>query len=132
MVGKSAPPVLATLASFAFAFFPKCPVCWAAYLSFFGIAALQQIPYAPWLLPLLALAVVTNLASVWLRARTSGRFASFYLVAIGAGAIFASNLGMGTEALAMFGVGATLAGSLLSAANGRGAERRYLESPLFR
>ena len=124
MMAKSAPPVLATLASFAFAFFPKCPVCWAAYLSFFGIATLQQIPYAPWLLTLLALAVVTNVASVWLRARTSGRFASFYLVAIGASAIFASNLGMGPEALAMFGVGATLAGSLLSAANGRGAEKR--------
>jgi protein SCO1/2 len=124
MAAKSAPPVIATLASFAFAFFPKCPVCWAAYLSFFGIATLQQIPYAPWLLPLLALAVATNVASVWLRARTSGRFASFYLVAIGAGAIFASNLGMGAEALAMFGVGATLAGSLLSAVNRRGTQKR--------
>jgi protein SCO1/2 len=51
MVRKSTPPIFATLASLAFAFFPKCPVCWAAYLSLFGIVALEQIPYAPWLLP---------------------------------------------------------------------------------
>ena len=121
---RSASPALATLASLAVAFFPKCPVCWAAYLGFFGIAALEQIPYAPWLLPLLALAVVINVASVWLRARTSRRFAGFYLVAIGGGAIFASNLGVGGEAFAMIGVGATLAGSLLSATNGRGTQNR--------
>jgi protein SCO1/2 len=117
IMGKATPPILATVASLAFAFFPKCPVCWAAYLSLFGIVALEQIPYAPWLLPLLALAVATNVVSVWLRARTSARFAGFYLVAAGACAIFASNLGMGGEVLAMFGVAATLTGSLLSAAN---------------
>jgi protein SCO1/2 len=111
---RSASPLVATLASVGVAFFPKCPVCWAAYLSFFGIATLEQIPYAPWLLPLLAAAVLVNLLSVWLRARVSGRFGAFYLVAAGAAVIFASNLGIGSEAVAISGVGLTLAGSLLS------------------
>jgi protein SCO1/2 len=112
---RSACPLVATLASVGVAFFPKCPVCWAAYLSLFGIATLEQIPYAPWLLPLLAAAVLVNLLSVWLRARASGRFGAFYLVAAGAAVIFASNLGIGSEAVAISGVGLTLAGSLLSA-----------------
>jgi len=112
---RSASPLVATLASVGVAFFPKCPVCWAAYLSLFGIATLEQIPYAPWLLPLLAAAVLVNLLSVWLRARASGRFGAFYLVAAGAAVIFASNLGIGSEAVAISGVGLTLAGSLLSA-----------------
>ena len=35
-------PVSGTLASLAVAFFPKCPVCWATYLSVFGVAGIAQ------------------------------------------------------------------------------------------
>src|SRR5262249_51879337 len=41
-------PVLGAATSAGVAFFPKCPVCWAAYLSMFGVAGLQSVPYAPW------------------------------------------------------------------------------------
>jgi protein SCO1/2 len=30
-------------------FFPKCPLCWAAYLSAMGITGVQNIPYSPWI-----------------------------------------------------------------------------------
>ncbi len=30
---------------------PKCPVCWASYLSVFGIAGIEQIPYASCMVP---------------------------------------------------------------------------------
>ena len=90
--GKAA-PVFSTLASLAVAFFPKCPVCWAGYMSMFGIASLGQIPYSPWLLPVLVVAMLINLGSVWVRGRATGRMSPFYLVSAGAIAILLARQG---------------------------------------
>jgi len=106
---------LGTMASLGVAFFPKCPICWAAYLSVFGIAGFDRIPYAPWLLPVLALAMLINLASVWLRSRATHRMLSFYFAAGGAAVILMSKLSHGWEKFAIWGVLLTLAGSVLSA-----------------
>ena len=106
---------LGTMASLGVAFFPKCPICWAAYLSVFGIAGLDRIPYAPWLQPVLALIMLINLASVWLRSRAKHRMLSFYFAAGGAGVILMSKLSHGWEKFAISGVLLTLAGSVLSA-----------------
>jgi protein SCO1/2 len=115
-VGASV-PFFGALASVGFAFFPKCPFCWAAYLSVFGVAGLKQIPYSPWLQPLFVLLMLLNLFSVWVRGRTTRRAAAFCLVTAGAFAIILSRawpvLG---EPLAWSGVALTLAGSFLSVA----------------
>jgi protein SCO1/2 len=112
---KTASSVAGTLASLGVAFFPKCPVCWAAYLSFFGIAGLERIPYSPWLQPVLAAVMLVNLASLWLRGRSTGRWSGFYLATAGALAIVVSKAGPGWEKAALWGVALTLAGSLLGA-----------------
>jgi protein SCO1/2 len=106
---------LGTIASFALAIFPKCPICWAAYMSMFGIAGFDRIPYSPWLKPVFLLLVLVNLASVWLRGRATGRMIGFYLAAAGAAAIIAARTGVVPENFAYIGVGLTMAGSLLSA-----------------
>jgi protein SCO1/2 len=116
---RAASPVLGTLASLGVAFFPKCPVCWAAYLSVFGIAGLQRIPYSPWLQPVLAAVVLINLASLWLRGRSTGRMSGFYLAGAGALAILVSRVGPAWGRVALWGVALTLAGSLMSALNAR-------------
>ncbi len=116
---KSASVTFSTLAALGVAFFPKCPVCWAAYLSMAGVAGLEQIPYSPWLQPLLAAVMLINLGSVWLRGRSTGRMGGFYLAAAGALAIVVSKLGPSWENAAVWGVALTLAGSLLSALNAR-------------
>jgi protein SCO1 len=108
-------PVLGTLASLGVAFFPKCPVCWAGYLSVFGIASLERIPYSPWLQLLLAAVMLINLGSVWLRGRSTRRMSGFYLVGAGALAIVVSKMGLGWENAALGGVALTFAGSMLSA-----------------
>jgi len=121
-VRSTVPPMFGTLASLGVAFFPKCPVCWAAYLSVFGIAGLEQIPYAPWLQPVLVAVMLISLTTVWLRARSTGRTGGLYLVGAGALAILASKTAPGWENAAVWGVALTLAGSLLSAVdaeNGR-------------
>lgn len=113
----TAPPVWGTLASIGVAFFPKCPVCWAAYLSVLGIVGLNQIPYSPWLQPLLAAVMLINIVSVWMRGRLTGQMSGAYLVSAGALAIVISKMGLGWESAAVPGVVLTLAGSLLSAAS---------------
>jgi protein SCO1/2 len=51
-----------------FALFPKCPLCWAAYLTSFGLSGLTFIPYSPWLYPIIALAIAVNLYVMFKRA----------------------------------------------------------------
>lgn len=113
------PATVGLLASIGAAFIPKCPVCWAAYFSVCGIAGLHQIPYTPWLQPALALVMLVNLGSLWLRARATGRVSGFYVSCAGAGLIVASTMFAGWDTLPVWGVALTIAGALISAINGK-------------
>jgi protein SCO1/2 len=109
-----ASPVFGTAVALGLALFPKCPFCWAAYLSLFGIAGLESIPYSPWLQPVLAILLLSNLTSVWFRARTTGRMIPFYLVTAGALTLIASKAFAGPAAAGFIGVFLTLVGSIWS------------------
>jgi len=110
-----ASPVLGSTVALALALFPKCPLCWAAYMSFFGIAGLGSVPYSPWLQPILAILLLVNLASIWFRARSTGRMTPFYLASVGAVALIASKVFAGLDPIGTAGVICTLAGSIWSA-----------------
>lgn len=122
---KTSSLLFGTLASLGVAFFPKCPVCWAGYLSVFGIVSLEQIPYSPWLQPVLVAVMLINLASVWLRGRSTGRMSGFYLVSAGVLVVVVSKMGLGWKNAAVWGVALTLAGSLLSALSFSPWQREY-------
>ena len=109
-----ASPIFATAVAVGLALFPKCPLCWAAYLSLFGIAGLESIPYSPWLQPVLAIMLLLNITSVWLRARSTGRIMPFYLVTAGALAIIISKVFNGLPLAILAGVLLTFSGSLWS------------------
>ncbi|HSE32179.1 MAG TPA: SCO family protein [Pyrinomonadaceae bacterium] len=120
-------PVFGMVIALALALFPKCPLCWAAYLSLFGIAGLESIPYSPWLMPVLALLLLFNVTSVWFRARSTGRMFPFYLVLLGAVALITTKVFVGLAPVAIAGVVLTLIGSLwgtLSAVNRRQLARQ--------
>ena len=109
-----ASPLFGTAVALGLALFPKCPFCWAAYLSLFGIAGLESIPYSPWLQPVLAILLLSNLTSVWFRARATGRMIPFYLVTAGALTIIASKAFSAPVAASFIGVLLTLIGSIWS------------------
>ncbi|MFO0757686.1 MAG: SCO family protein [Byssovorax sp.] len=104
---------LSILPSILVALLPKCPICWAAYMSMFGIAGLGRIPYSPWLAPLLALLMFVNLASLWARARRRTHKLGFWLAAAGSASILLGGLWLGVALLSLLGVLLTTAGSLL-------------------
>lgn len=120
-------PWMGTFAALGVALFPKCPICWAAYLSAFGIAGLESIPYSPWLQPLLAATMLVNLGSMSVRGCASGRMSPFWLAGAGALLIAAAALGVAWPGVALAGVAFTLAGSAVSVALG-GRRRGRVES----
>jgi protein SCO1 len=109
--------VLGTLASLAWAFFPKCPMCWAAYLSVFGLAGIAPVAHPAWILPLLMGMILINLVSVWLRARTTRRMSGLCLVVTGTLGIIVAKSLPGWDGLAPWGVGVSFVGSLWNAVN---------------
>ncbi len=110
--GSTLPATLSAL-SLTTAFFPKCPICWATYLSVFGITGLEQLPYTPWLLPLFAGLMLINLGSLWLREHARQRIIGFYFSATGVFAILILGIGFELEYANLAGVILTLTGSLL-------------------
>jgi protein SCO1/2 len=91
-------------ASLLMAFFPKCPMCWAAYLSMFGIASVQNLPYVPSLFPVLIGLLVVHLGSLWWRGRVQRRMAGFNLALIGSLLILLGGIGFNSPGLAICGV----------------------------
>lgn len=123
---KKASPLFGALASVGIAFFPKCPLCWAAYLSLFGIAGLERTPYAPWLQFVFAAVLMINLVSLWFRGRPTGQMSAFWLAAAGALVLGIAKTQSSYENVAVWGVALTLAGSLLGSL---GLNRRWLLRP---
>lgn len=72
------------------AFFPKCPFCWAAYLSLLGLAG-TSITYKPWMLPLAILLLVLNLASMYF-SKNRHQLRPFWLSVIGTLLIISNRL----------------------------------------
>jgi protein SCO1 len=92
------------IASLLIAFFPKCPMCWAAYLSMFGIASVQNLPYVPSLFPVLIGLLVVHLGSLWWRGRAQRRMAGFNLALAGSVLILIGGIGFHSPGLAICGV----------------------------
>jgi hypothetical protein len=50
-VKKGLQSIPSIILSILVAFFPKCPMCWAVYMSMLGSFGIAKIPYMAWLLP---------------------------------------------------------------------------------
>ena len=57
---------LSFLLALGIAFFPKCPLCWAAYLSSLGLYKFSSLTYKPWMLPVFIGFLFLNILSLYL------------------------------------------------------------------
>lgn len=121
--GYRASAILGSLATMALAVFPKCPMCWSAYLSFFGVAGLETLPSTPWLVPLFVVLVLTNVASTGYRAWVTRRYWPALFVISGVATIFGLKIGTGWDQVMVPGLAVTLIGSMGSVLQPRPANR---------
>lgn len=63
---------LSFLMAVLIAFFPKCPFCWAAYMSMFSFLGLNTIKYQPWLLPAFIVLFFANIVSLYFNRKRHG------------------------------------------------------------
>jgi len=56
------------------AFFPKCPLCWAAYLSAFGISGISWLTYNPKYLAVLIVAMLLNVFIIYRQSRLNNYY----------------------------------------------------------
>lgn len=69
---KAVRPIPSILLSILIAFFPKCPMCWAVYMSMLGSFGLAKIPFMGWLLPVFLLFLAIHLWMLLKRASEKG------------------------------------------------------------
>ena len=82
-VKKTARPLGSILLSVLIAFFPKCPICLAAYFSMFGSFSVAQARSLGWLFPLLISFLVLHLLLLLKKAPQKG-YGPFMLSLAGA------------------------------------------------
>lgn len=105
---------LSALPPLVVAFFPKCPICWAAYLSVFGITGLQNIPYSPWLRSAFGLLMLVNLLSIFKRSRKRYGDAAFYISLLGNLVLLVSSMKFQPSGATYIGIAMIFGGALLS------------------
>ncbi|MBF9220155.1 hypothetical protein [Hymenobacter ruricola] len=112
--GRLAKSVPAALVSIGIAFFPKCPLCWAAYMSVLGSIGIARLPaYQPWMLPALMGLLLVHLYLLF-RQLAARRYWPFACSVVGAACILlARNVFPLQSWLALAGIGALVTGSLL-------------------
>jgi protein SCO1/2 len=103
------------LSSLGLALFPKCPACWASYLSMSGVATLEQIPYSPWLQPLFIALMLMNLGAVWIRRHSTMGMIALLLVAAGTFTTIICKFAWVWDKGALLGFALSLVGSITSA-----------------
>lgn len=96
------------------AFFPKCPVCWAVYLSAFGISSLQSIPYSPWLIPCIMIAIIINLFILYRKSKVRNGLTPFWISLVGGILVLVPGYLFSNQIISILGVFLVLIGSLLN------------------
>lgn len=105
------------LLSLLIAFFPKCPVCLAAYMSMFGSFSLVDAPYLSWFFPLLIGFLLLHLFLLLKKAKQKG-YGPFLLSLGGALIILlARNLFNHNKTILIVGMLFILSGSLWNSFN---------------
>ena len=93
---KTLRAIPSVLLSIFIAFFPKCPMCWAVYMSMFGSLGLAQLPYMGWLLPVLIGFLAIHLFMIYKKS-TRTNYLPFLLSLVGVLIILTGRFSFGNE-----------------------------------
>lgn len=111
---KTARALPSVLLSILIAFFPKCPACWAVYMSMFGSLGLAKLPYMRWLLPVLVVFLGLHLYLLYRKAGERG-YLPFMVSVAGAALIVTGRFFFPWEQWLIFtGMAFIISGSLLN------------------
>jgi hypothetical protein len=113
-ISETTRSIPSVLMSIPIAFFPKCPICWAVYMSMVGSLSLAQLPYAPWLLPVLLSFLASHLFMLFRKSSQNG-YVPFALSLAGAVLILSGKFFFPLEKWLMIAaVAIIISGSLLN------------------
>lgn len=96
------------------ALFPKCPVCWATYMSAFGIVGMKDIPYSPWLVPLFVFGIGVNLWFLYRGRNKRNGLAPFWVSVLGIASFLICGLWLNLRIGMYAGILFILLGSILN------------------
>ena len=97
-------------------FFPKCPLCWIAYMSLFSAIGLEiSISYQPWVLPILIALLVINLGVLYYKAKKGGSYGPIWCSMLGVLLIIVSKLWLNSQSALFIGLLLISTGALWNA-----------------
>lgn len=106
---KAIPSIILSL---FIAFFPKCPVCWAVYMSMLGSFGIVEIPYMKWLLPVFIVFLGFHLWMLSKKVTVKG-YGPFIISVVGFSILIFSKLLFNlSEWISILGMGCIFIGSL--------------------
>jgi len=81
-----------TIIGILIAFFPKCPVCWAGYMSLFSAIGLQSVPYSPKMLYIILVGMALSLFINFRISKKKKIVVVFYINLLGSVSVLAGYL----------------------------------------
>lgn len=106
--------LVSILSGFLIAIFPKCPVCWATYMSIFGIASSSSIPYEKNILYFIVLIAFANLGFTFYKIKATKNFTPIFLQIIGYIIILLNRNYFDSQYLIVCGIGLLFLSSLIT------------------
>lgn len=97
--------ILSFIPALLLALLPKCPFCWAAYMSLFSTLGIGTIPYQPWLLPVMVALLFINLGVLLYSAPHRNGYLPFYLSLAGALVIVICKFWLDLNTITYIGIG---------------------------
>lgn len=94
---------------------PKCPFCFAAYLSMFGIAGMQFMPYVKFIFPLLVVAMAINMFALYRMGVQRNSFFPLYLCVVGSAIVVTFGYFMPTKLALIIGLTLLFLSAVLNA-----------------
>jgi len=123
--------ISSSLLGIGIAFFPKCPICWAAYASALGVFGIETISYQAWMLPVMIVLLLVNVFVLTYMSKRHTGFGPGLLSIIGIVFILSSKILFDIDSFVYIGLVMIIMGALWNALPGTDKSFAKLLRPIF-